>query len=348
MNTINSFEPSEESENIICTLVKPTGSFDQGFHLGNYISIIKPIKDFLKRNSSTKIYLGLADAHALNECPDAALLQHNSNKMLKTLAAFFYKDIMDEKLILYKQSSIPETFELMFILSQFCSKGMLNRMHAYKARVDDNRAHFRDPDYKINMGIFTYPILMAVDILQFDTTLVPVGIDQVQHLEVAAEIARIANNFCNDSLFTIPKPFVQLETVLPGTNGMKMSKSYNNTIQIFEDESKLKKQIFSIATNSKNVGEAKFEDESDIIKLYKAFSSNEEYAELLSDLSSGIGWGEAKTLLFNTILSLRHSALTHYDTLTQESIDNILYVCNSQVRSAVYTKLQSVKKALGL
>ena len=330
----------------IVTLVKPTGKKGQGFHLGNYVSIIKPIKNFLSTNC--KVYLGLADGHALNDVPDSSVLYANSEKMIKTLISFFYDDILNEKIIIYRQSAIAETFELAFILSQFCSKGNMNRMHGYKSCVEYNITNNRDTDFDINMGLFFYPILMAADILQFDCSIVPVGKDQVQHIEVAQEISRIANNFFNKEVLISPSAHLHSSSVLIGCDGRKMSKSYNNTIQILEESSKLKKKIFSISTNNKNIGEPKYQDESNVTAIFKELVTEDEYEHLLVKMKAGIGWGDVKSTLFNKVLDIQAPVLNIYNTLSKDDIQNIFNKCEAHVKQVVKTKIYAVKKELGL
>jgi tryptophanyl-tRNA synthetase len=337
---------------IFLTGIKPSfsgkveDSIGGGFHLGNYVSTIKPIKDFLAEGNTG--YVFIADAHALNMRPEPMSLNDNVKKMAKLLMAFFQDDIVAGKLRLYRQSMISETFELSFILSQFCAKGFLNRMHLNKSLQDDNKANNRDIDWGINAGHYFYPLLMAVDIVQLDAAVVPVGQDQLAHIEVAQAMARVANNFFKKDVLVVPNAHVQTEVVLPGIDGRKMSKSYNNTIQLFENENKLKKLVYSIPTNAKNVGEPKFAGESDVTTIYKELATPVEYSALLDQMKEGMGWGDIKGLLFSKILEITKDAKKVYNELTDDALHYILTQNEHVVREKVSQKLQQVKTELGL
>lgn len=321
------------------TGVKPTGTLNSGFHLGNYVSVIKPIKEFLKTSTG---FLFLADVHALNEKPDPNVLTQNSAKMLATLFAFFKKEAESGKLAIYRQSAFPETFELSHLLTQFMPKGLLNRCHAYKAKIDAGQ--------DVNLGLFIYPHLMATDILQLQPDIVPVGKDQLQHIEVTKELARVTNNFLCTEFFKIPEAFVQTEEVLLGVDGQrKMSKSYNNTIPVFENLTKIKKLVFSIPTNFKNVGEPKDFSESAVCSIYQALAEPEETEKLKEEMTQGIGWGEVKKALLDKITELTSNARPIYDELMSDNskIFNLLNQSEPKVHSQIQKTLIDLKGALG-
>jgi tryptophanyl-tRNA synthetase len=205
-----------------------------------------------------------------------------------------------EKVIFYRQSSIPEVFELTTMIMAFTSKGLMNRAHAYKAAVQENNEKGDDPDAGINMGLFTYPVLMAADIILFDSDVVPVGKDQIQHIEMAQDIAQAVNANYKQTVLKVPQAAIQESVaVVPGLDGRKMSKSYNNTIPLFASEKELRKTMMRIVTNSQAVEEPKDPETSQIYLLYKLFASPEEQSSLAARYrAGGMGWGEAKEELF--------------------------------------------------
>lgn len=285
------------------TGVKATGEF----HLGNYISSIKPIIEMSKNNNG---YFFIADYHSLNGHPQSNLLKNNIRHIGSVILSFFDTN---SNIKIYRQSKIPQIFELNTILSCFCSKGLLNRSHAYKSLVDKNRQNNKDDDYKINMGLYSYPILMSSDILIQNCDIIPVGIDQKQHIEIMIEIAQRINSFYKKDIFKIPQGYYQSEVTLKGLDGRKMSKSYNNVIPLFEEPKKIKKLINSIPTNFKNVGELKFENESDVTEIYKHISTQVEYDILLEKMKEGIGWGDVKFELYNSIINITKDIRDKYN-----------------------------------
>ncbi|MDR2096451.1 MAG: tryptophan--tRNA ligase [Treponema sp.] len=275
---------------ISLTGIKPTGSL----HIGNYFGAIKPALE-LTRDYDARYFI--ADYHALNTIKDPGELAAN----VRGVAAGWLAAGLDpEKVIFYRQSSIPETFELTTQLMAFTAKGLMNRAHAYKAAVQENTGNNEDPDAGINMGLFTYPVLMAADIILFDSDVVPVGRDQVQHIEMAQDIARAVNFNYKSEVLKIPQALVQENVaVVPGLDGRKMSKSYNNTIPLFCGEKELRRLIMRIVTNSQAVEEPKDPDASQIYLLYRLFANGEEQSALAKRYrEGGMGWGEAKEELF--------------------------------------------------
>ncbi len=278
---------------ISLTGIKPTGIL----HIGNYFGAIKPA---LKLSETYDARYFIADYHALNTVKDPIELKSNIREVA---AGWLAAGLDPNKVIFYRQSAVPETFELTTILMAFTSKGLLNRAHAYKAAVQDNIEKNDDPDAGVNMGLFTYPVLMAADILLFDSDVVPVGRDQTQHVEMAADIAQALNFNYKKDLLTIPKALVQENVaVIPGLDGRKMSKSYGNTIPLFAPEKQLRKLIMRVVTNSQGVDEPKDPDSSQIFQMYKLFATDEEQAALAHYYrAGGMGWGQAKEELFRVM-----------------------------------------------
>jgi tryptophanyl-tRNA synthetase len=278
---------------ISLTGIKPTGIL----HIGNYFGTIKPALELAKTYDARYF---IADYHALNTVKDPKELSF----LIRQVAAGWLASGLDpEKIIFYRQSSIPETFELTTQLMAFTSKGLMNRAHAYKAAVQENTDKQNDPDAGINMGLFTYPVLMAADIILFDSDVVPVGKDQVQHVEMAADIAQAVNANYNQEVLKVPQAVVQDEVaVVPGLDGRKMSKSYDNTIPLFASEKEIHKLIMRVVTNSQGVEEPKDPETSQIFLLYRLFASVEEQNALARRYrEGGMGWGEAKEELFRVV-----------------------------------------------
>jgi tryptophanyl-tRNA synthetase len=275
---------------IALTGIKPTGML----HIGNYFGAIKPALE-LTREYDARYFI--ADYHALNTVKNPAEL---SAHIRQVAAGWLAAGLDPEKVIFYRQSSVPETFELTTILMAFTAKGLMNRAHAYKAAVQENTEKGDDPDAGINMGLFTYPVLMAADILLFDSDVVPVGKDQAQHVEMAQDIARAINFNYKAEVLRVPEVSVRENVaVVPGSDGRKMSKSYGNVIPLFAPEKELRKIIMRIVTNSQGVEEPKDPESSQIYQLYKLFSTPEELEALANRYrSGGMGWGEAKEALF--------------------------------------------------
>jgi tryptophanyl-tRNA synthetase len=275
---------------IALTGIKPTGTL----HIGNYFGAIKPALELAGEYDARYF---IADYHALNTMKDPGEL---AASIREVAAGWLAAGLDPEQLLFYRQSAIPETFELTTILMAFTAKGLMNRAHAYKAAVQENAGKGDDPDAGINMGLFTYPVLMAADILLFDSDVVPVGKDQVQHVEMAQDIARAVNFTYQKELLRLPEASVREQVaVVPGLDGRKMSKSYGNTIPLFAPEKELWRLIMRIVTNSQGVEEPKDPETSQIYLLYKLFATAEEQRTLADRYrAGGMGWGEAKEALF--------------------------------------------------
>jgi tryptophanyl-tRNA synthetase len=327
---------------ISLTGIKPTGDL----HIGNYFGAIKPALELAKTYDARYF---IADYHALNTMKNPVEL----NSTIRQVAAGWLAAGLDpEKVIFYRQSSIPEVFELTTMLMAFTAKGLMNRAHAYKAAVQENNERDNDPDAGINMGLFTYPVLMAADIIIFDSDVVPVGKDQVQHIEMAQDIAQAVNANYGKSVLKIPRPGVQENAaVVPGLDGRKMSKSYNNTIPLFAPEKTLRKTIMRVVTNSQAVEEPKDPDASQIFLLYKLFAAAEEQAALAARYrAGGRGWGEAKEELFRVANRELAPMRERYDAIIADipTLDKILEQGAEKARPIAAATVNRFRKAAGI
>jgi tryptophanyl-tRNA synthetase len=266
-------------------------------HLGNYVGAIRPAVAASRADGVESFYF-LADYHALIKVADPARVQRST---LEIAAAWLACGLDPEKVWFYRQSDVPETTELTWLLTCVAGKGLLNRAHAYKAAVDRNRAEAQDDDAGVTAGLFMYPVLMAADILLFNAHRVPVGRDQVQHIEMARDFGQRFNHLYGEH-FTLPEAVVEAHVAtLPGLDGRKMSKSYDNTIPLFAPRAQLKKLIASIVTDSSGPGEPKDADASSVFQLYQAFADAGEADAMRRAFADGIAWGEAKQVLFERI-----------------------------------------------
>ncbi|MEQ2525165.1 tryptophan--tRNA ligase [Bacillaceae bacterium CLA-AA-H227] len=325
----------------ILTGIKPTGEI----HLGNYIGAIKPALELAKIHDYSPVYF-VADYHGLTKMTDAEEFRHLSYGVAATWLAL---GLDPNKGIFYRQSDIPEIFELNWILSCLSSKGLMNRAHAYKAIVDENRSVGRESDYGVNMGLFNYPILMAADILMFKTDVVPVGKDQIQHIEIARDLAESFNHLYGKT-FVLPEYKIQEETaVLPGLDGRKMSKSYGNTIPLFEEPAKLQKLINKIKTDSLPPEASKDTENSILFMLYKEFALDAEIEKMKERYAKGIGWGEVKRELFQVINRFIEEPREKYRELmaSPATIDRILKEGAEKARAISTPFLQEIKDKVG-
>lgn len=323
---------------MILTGIKPTGTF----HLGNYISTIKQIEELKNKD---ECYVFIADMHSLTKFQKPEELSQNIKNIYAVLMSFFHND---KNVKIYRQSKIRDIFKLYYILNCFCSKGLLNRNHTYKAAVEQNILKNKDADAGIDVGLFTYPTLMAADILIFNPDYVPVGIDQEQHMEITREIARRMNYTYNRDIFKIPESIHYKEETLLGTDGRKMSKSYNNIIPLFYDEKKHKKIVFSIATNSKNIGEPKFEGESAVTDIYRFISSEDNYKKLLLDMEKGIGWGEIKQRLLDAITELTKDKKELYYHFLNSNFDEKLLQSEAELDKKANMRIKEIESIIGV
>jgi tryptophanyl-tRNA synthetase len=327
---------------IALTGIKPTGLP----HIGNYLGCIKPA---LALVGDYEARYFIADYHALNQTKDAAQL---SASVREVAAAWLACGLDPEKTLLYRQSAVPETFELATALACFTPKGLMNRAHAYKAAVQDNEEAGKDPDAGVNMGLFTYPILMAADILLFDTDVVPVGRDQVQHVEMTADIAQAINHNYGKDVLRVPQAAVQADVALvPGLDGRKMSKSYGNSIPLVMPQKELRKLVMRIVTNSQGVEEPKDPEACSIFGLYRFFASKAEQEELAARYrAGGMGWGMAKEALFQVLDRELAPIRQRYEAIMADraGLERILAVGAEKAREIAARTLARVRAAIGM
>ena len=259
-------------------------------HLGNYVGAIRPAIA-ASQNESTESFFFLADYHALIKCSDPQLIRESSKQIAATWLAL---GLNPDNAVFYRQSDIHEIPELTWVLCCNAAKGLMNRAHAYKAAVQANEETGQDADFAVTMGLFSYPVLMAADILMFNAHKIPVGRDQIQHVEMARDIAqRFNHNF--SEIFTLPEAVIaEGVAILQGTDGRKMSKSDNNIIPLFLPEKALRKAINKIKTNLLEPGEPKDPDDSAVFQIWLAFGSADESVRMRREFDNGIAWGEAK------------------------------------------------------
>ena len=327
------------SNDIILTGIKPTGTP----HLGNYVGALKPLIEMAKTN---KTYMFIADLHALNIIHDPKQIRQHTYEIAAMLIAL---GLDLNNAILFRQSDILEVYQLSNLLMNVTPKGLMNRAHSYKAAMDKNIAAGQDADAGVNMGLYTYPILMAADILLYNTDKVPVGADQKQHVEFARDIAGYFNHLYGET-FKLPEPVIGETTgIIPGLDGRKMSKSYDNVIPLFAPAPELKKKIMRIITDSKTPDEPKDPDTSTIFQLYQNFASDAEIAQLRDKFTAGgMGYGTAKTILFEKIDSVLSSARMEYERLMAHpaELDAILADGAARARVVASDVLARVKHAM--
>ncbi len=331
------------SKQIVLTGITTTGTP----HLGNYAGAIRPAIEASKDDNVKPFYF-LADYHALIKCQEPERVKQSS---LEIAATWLALGLDTSNAVFYRQSDVPEIPELCWMLSCVTAKGLMNRSHAYKAAVDENeQANGNDPDKGINMGLFGYPILMAADMLMFNANKVPVGKDQIQHIEMARDIASRFNHIYGEH-FAIPEAVVDdnAATIL-GLDGRKMSKSYNNTIPLFEAEKKFKKLINKIKTNSLEPGEPKETDGCTLFGIYKAFATESEVADIRQQYVEGIAWGEMKKVLFEKINQEIAPARERYQALMDapEHIEEQLQEGAIKAREISVPFMQAIREAVGI
>ncbi|MCC4632635.1 tryptophan--tRNA ligase [Xanthomonas dyei] len=317
-------------------------------HLGNYVGAIRPAIQASAGDDAESFYF-LADLHSLIKAQDPARTQRST---LEIAASWLACGLDPDKVWFYRQSDVPETTELMWLLTCVAGKGILNRAHAYKAAVDKNRADGEDDDAGVSAGLFMYPVLMAADILIFNAHKVPVGRDQIQHIEMARDFAQRFNHVYGHEFFTLPDAVIDEQvSTLPGLDGRKMSKSYGNTIPLFAPREELRKLVFSILTDSRAPGEAKDTQGSALFQLYQAFATPQETAAFAQAFADGIGWGDAKQQLFERIDQEIAPLRTRYEALMAEpaKIEAILRAGGVRLRARYATPLLAeLRAAVGL
>ncbi|MGI6394738.1 MAG: tryptophan--tRNA ligase [bacterium] len=315
--------------------IKPTGSL----HIGNYFGAARQFEEFQKKNYEGFYFI--ADYHTLNSHPEPSKLVENTRNIALDYLAF---GLDPQKSTLFLQSHVPEVVELAFILSNYTPMGLMQRAHSYKDKVAKNEL--------INVGLFYYPLLMTADILAYKSNIVPVGKDQKQHVEIARDIAEKFNLHYQKELFTIPDPYIpENVATVPGTDGQKMSKSYQNTIEMFADAPTLKKQIMGIVTDSTPLEEPKDPDTNNVFNIYKLFVDKAESDEMSTKLKAGgYGYGHAKKELLEAV----HSFFDPMRKKREELAKNIDYVQKvlkeggEKARAVATQTLEEVKKTIGL
>lgn len=315
-------------------------------HLGNYVGAIKPAIQ-TSHNVDVQSFYFLADYHALIKCREPEVIHRST---LEIAATWLALGLDTDKAIFYRQSDITEISELTWLLTCITAKGLMNRAHAYKAAVQKNLQTGEDSDFAIAMGLFSYPILMAADILMFNANDVPVGRDQVQHLEMARDIAQRFNHLFGE-YFILPEAVVDDNVaVLPGHDGRKMSKSYNNAIPLWLPEKKLRKSIMKIVTNSLQPGEPKQTGDSALFAIYSAFASAAQRQQMKQAFADGIGWGDAKQQCFELINSELASARSLYEDLISEParIEARLLEGAQRAREIAQPFMQKLRHAVGI
>ncbi|MBU2887272.1 tryptophan--tRNA ligase [Gilvimarinus agarilyticus] len=315
-------------------------------HLGNYVGAIRPAIEVSKSPELESFYF-MADYHALIKCQDAERVEQSRKEIAATWLAL---GLNTDNAVFYRQSDIPEIPELNWLLTCMAAKGLMNRAHAYKAAVAANEESGEDPDYGVTMGLYNYPVLMAADILMFNANKVPVGKDQIQHIEMARDIAARFNHHYGDH-FQMPEAVIDDKgSILQGLDGRKMSKSYNNTIPLFLTEKQLKKHINKIKTNLLEPGEAKDPDTSTVFQIWEAFASAEQTAEMRAKFEAGIAWGEAKRELFELVNGQLGEAREKYFDLMERpaDIEDILQQGAVKARAESAPFIEKLRQAVGL
>ncbi len=323
-----------------------TGITPSGYpHLGNYIGAIKPSLDLLDEKCES--FLFIADLHAVIKVSDPKKLEELSNAIAM---AWLASGLDPNKTNFYRQSDVPEITELAWLLSCIAEKGLLNRAHAYKAAVDqNNESGKKEMDEGISLGLFSYPLLMASDILTPNATHVPVGKDQQQHLEITRDIAEKFNNKYGN-FFNVPEAVIQDEKTVLGTDGRKMSKSYNNIIPLLSTEKELRKSVMKIVTNSQEPGEKKEWRDNTLFSIYSSFATEEKQKEMKNLFEDGIGWGDAKQIVFedlNVMLLPIRENFNEYSN-NKKYIEEILKSGAEKVRAQTVPILKEVKKLVGI
>ena len=328
---------------IVLTGISTTGTP----HLGNYVGAIRPAIA-ASRNPETTAFYFLADYHSIIKCQDPGEVNRSS---LEVAATWIALGLDTDRSIFYRQSDIPEIMELTWILSCMTAKGLMNRAHAYKAAVADNEAaDHGDPDRGVSMGLYCYPILMAADILMFKANRVPVGKDQIQHLEMARDIAARFNHHYGEH-FVLPEAEVQQQAaVLTGLDGRKMSKSYHNTIPLFTPEKQLRKLVMRITTNSLPPEAPKDPETCTLFQIYRAFATPKETDDLRARYAAGIGWGEMKQMLFDYLNAHLAEPRRRYEALLADPtyVERLLRQGAEKARAYSRPMLQEVRRAVGI
>lgn len=315
-------------------------------HLGNYVGAIKPAIAASRADEIESFYF-LADYHALVKCEDPERVQRST---LEIAATWLALGLDTSRSVFYRQSDIPEIPELTWLLTCVTAKGLMNRAHAYKASVDANLKAEEDPDYGITLGLYSYPVLMAADILMFNAQRVPVGKDQIQHLEMARDIAQRFNHRYGEH-FVLPEAETDEHVAtLPGTDGRKMSKSYDNTIPLWLPEKKLRKAIMKIKTNSQEPGEPKDPDSASVYAVYAAFASPSQREAMRKAFAEGIAWGEVKQQLFELVNAELQAPRERYEALINDpkKVERELLTGSERARELSRPFIAALREAVGI
>ena len=328
----------------VLTGITTTGTL----HLGNYVGAIRPAIA-ASREPGVEAFFFMADYHGLIKCDDADRVEASRLQIAATwIAAGLDTDVA----LLYRQSDVPEVCELTWLLTCITAKGQMNRAHAYKAAVDAAVAAGEEPDSNVNMGLYCYPILMAADILLYNAHRIPVGKDQVQHIEMARDVAQRFNHQYGEDFFVLPEAQVDAEMeLLPGLDGRKMSKSYDNVVPLFEGGAQaLKDAIAKIVTDSRLPGEPKEPEGTTLIQLWDAFATREQRAALRAELRAGLGWGEAKQRLVALIDAELGPMRARYEQLMAQpdEVEAILLKGAERARAIARPLLARLREAMGL
>ncbi|QQK65408.1 tryptophan--tRNA ligase [Cobetia sp. cqz5-12] len=317
-------------------------------HLGNYVGAIKPAIE-ASQDPTVQSFYFLADFHALIKCQDPKRVQESRREIAATWLAL---GLDTDNAIFYRQSDVLEIPELMWLLNCVCAKGLMNRAHAYKGAVAENEeSGIEDLDRGISMGLFSYPVLMAADILMFNAHKVPVGRDQIQHIEMARDMAGRFNHLFKGNYFTMPEAVTDEKSqLLLGLDGRKMSKSYNNTIPLFGTEKQLLKSVRKIKTNSLEPGEPKDPDTCSLFQIYSAFATEAEVAAMREQYAAGIGWGDAKNQLFEYLNDHLKAPRERYVELMEDPahVEAILKRGAERAREEAAPMMERLRRAVGL
>jgi tryptophanyl-tRNA synthetase len=324
-------------------------------HLGNLVGAIRPALELAAKENNDALFF-VADYHGLTSVHEPAALAHSTRDIAATWLAC---GLDPDKIVFYRQSRVPEIFELAWILACFTSKGWMNKAHAYKAKIaarleEAAGAPVEDIDAGIDMGLYEYPILMAADILAFDTHAVPVGADQVQHIEIARDIADRINHVygakAEAPLLVPPKPLVTTQILLPGTDGRKMSKSYDNVIPLFASAKELKKTVMRVVTDSTPPETPKDPDTSHVYQIHRFFLDDAAAAALAERYRAGIGWGDAKKALAERLEEVLGEKRARYEQLmaSPAELDGLLAAGEAKARAIAGATLARVRTAIGI
>lgn len=326
---------------VALTGIQPSGTP----HIGNYLGMIRPALDLARDYDA---YYFLADGHALTTVRDPKLLREQSYEIAAVMLAL---GLDPEQVAFYRQSDVPETFDLAWILSCVTPKGMLNRAHAYKDAVADNEAAGRPPDDGVSLGLFAYPVLMAADILTVDAHVVPVGSDQKQHVEMARDIAESFNRTYGDVL-TLPEPLIDPSVAtITGTDGRKMSKSYGNVVPIFAADDELRKLVMRIVTDSRRPEDPKDPETDNLFRIYEHFAAADDVEAMRARYTEGgVGYAEVKAELATLLQERFGEPRARYEALmaNREEIDTIFGEGARRARLVAENVLGRVRRAVGL